>query len=91
MRSELGETAASLCNNQQILYLLNTTSATQRIMNDLSLHPSITSAYTQPDFLHVTMNPKIENNAHDGSQFVTSFQNGSICINTFRIERIIYK
>ncbi|XP_032663691.1 ankyrin repeat domain-containing protein 40-like [Odontomachus brunneus] len=71
-RTETGETTMSLCNNQQILYLLSTSNDT-RITSDLSLH-TVTSAYTQPDFLHAAMNPsKIKHNAYDESAVIVSF------------------
>ncbi|XP_014483820.1 PREDICTED: ankyrin repeat domain-containing protein 40-like [Dinoponera quadriceps] len=68
VRTEAGETAVSLCNNQQILYLLSTSSDVTRVTNDLSLH-TVTSAYTQPDnFLYAAMNPsKVKNNTYDES------------------------
>ncbi|EZA56410.1 hypothetical protein DMN91_009839 [Ooceraea biroi] len=70
--SEMGETPASLCSNQQILHLLGASSDAQRIMND-SLH-TVTSTYAQPDFLHVATNPsKPRNNVYDEGRSVTSF------------------
>lgn len=71
LRSDLGETPASVCSNQQILYLLGISGDNQRIMNESSLH-TVTSAYNQPDFLHTTANlSKTRNNAFTNeSRFV---------------------
>lgn len=68
VRSEIGETPASLCGNQQILYLLDTSGDIARITNE-SMHAA-TSAYAQSDFLHSAVNPpKIRNSAYDDSRF----------------------
>lgn len=78
VRTETGETTMSLCNSQQILYLLNTNNDATRITSDLSLH-TVTSSYTQPDFLHAAMNPaKIKNNVYDESTVIMSPHDGMI-------------
>jgi len=71
----MGEIPASLCSNQQILYLLGINSDAQRIINDSSLNMS---AYTQPDFMHASaINPsKIRSTIYDEGRCVTSFQDG---------------
>lgn len=85
-RSEIEETAASLCSNPQILYLLAMSDDTARIMNDSSLR-TVTPTYVQPDFLHATMNPsKIKNSAYDDSKVISSLQDGSIRIDISSFE-----
>jgi len=72
LRSETGETPASVCGNQQILYLLNTSGDFERAMYDSPLG-AVTSAYAQPDFLHAAANPsKARNSIYDKSRLVTS-------------------
>ncbi|KAM0726863.1 Ankyrin repeat domain-containing protein 40 [Formica fusca] len=74
LRSEIGETPASVCSNQQILYLLGIGGDNQRIMNDLSLH-TVTSTYNHPDFLHTAANlSKTRNNAYNESKFIAMSQ-----------------
>lgn len=74
LRSEIGETPASICNNQQILYLLSTNDDLERIMYDSSLR-TVTSAYAPPDFLRAAANSsKSRNNIYDKSRLVSSFQ-----------------
>lgn len=76
LRSDIGETPASVCSNQQILYLLSTNDDLERLMYDLSLR-AVTSA--PQDFLCATANSsKIRNNIYDKSRLVTSFQDGLI-------------
>lgn len=76
VRSEIGETPASVCSNQQILYLLGMND-NQRIMNE-SLH-TITATYNQPDFLHTAANlSKTRNNAYNESKFISTSQDGLI-------------
>jgi len=75
LRSEMGEIPASLCSNQQILYLLGINGDVQRIMNDSSHN---VSAYTQSDFLHASSNnpSKTRSTIYDDSRSVTLFQDG---------------
>lgn len=78
IRSDVGETPAAVCGNQQILYFLSTGDDIERIMYDPSLRPA-TSAYAPSDFLRATANSsKIRNNTYDRSRLVTSFQDGLI-------------
>ncbi|CAL1679626.1 unnamed protein product [Lasius platythorax] len=73
LRSDIGETPASVCSNQQILYLLGISGDNLRIMNE-SLH-TVTSAYNQPDFLHTAASlSKTKNNAYYESKFVATSQ-----------------
>lgn len=86
LRSEIGETPASVCSNQQILYLLSTNDDFERIMYDLSLR-TVTSP---PDFLRATANSsKIRNNIYDRNKLVTSFQDGLINLYMYIISLII--
>lgn len=74
LRSEIGETPASVCSNQQILYLLGISGDNQRIMNESSLH-NVAAMYNQADFLHTSANlTKTRNNAYNESRFVTTSQ-----------------
>ncbi|XP_012060943.1 PREDICTED: ankyrin repeat domain-containing protein 40-like [Atta cephalotes] len=74
IRSEIGETPASVCSNQQILYLLSTNDDIERIMYDTSLR-SAPSAYAPPDFLRATANSsKGRNNIYDKNRFISAFQ-----------------
>lgn len=78
LRSEIGETPASVCSNQQILYLLGISGDNQRIMTESSLH-TITSTYNQPDFLHTAANlSKTRNNAYNENKFISTSQDGLI-------------
>jgi len=78
IRSEIGETPASVCSNQQILYLLSTSDDLERIMYDSSLR-AVTSVYTPPDFLRTATNSsKARNNMYDKSRLISSFQDGLI-------------
>lgn len=82
LRSEIGETPASVCSNQQILYLLGISGDNQRIMNESSLH-TVTSTYNQPDFLHTATNlSKSRNNAYNENKFIMTSQDGMIYIDT---------
>lgn len=79
LRSEIGETPASVCSNQQILYLLGISGDNQRIMNESSLH-TVTSTY-QPDFLHTATNlSKSRNNTYNENKFIITSQDGMIYI-----------
>ncbi|XP_011646691.1 ankyrin repeat domain-containing protein 40-like [Pogonomyrmex barbatus] len=80
LRSETGETAAAVCTNQQILYLLGTSGDFERIMYDSPLS-AVTSVYAQSDYLHTAANSsKVQNNVYDKSKIITSFQDGLIQI-----------
>ncbi|XP_011160890.2 ankyrin repeat domain-containing protein 40 isoform X1 [Solenopsis invicta] len=72
IRSEIGETPASVCSNQQILYFLSTSDDLERIMYDSSLR---TTTSVPPDFLRTAANSsKTRNNIYDKSRLVTPIQ-----------------
>ncbi|KYN04077.1 PREDICTED: ankyrin repeat domain-containing protein 40-like [Cyphomyrmex costatus] len=74
IRSEIGETPASVCSNQQILYLLDTSDDLERIMYDTSLRAA-PSAYAPSDFLRAPANSsKARNNIYDKNRLTSSFQ-----------------
>ncbi|XP_011701608.1 PREDICTED: ankyrin repeat domain-containing protein 40-like [Wasmannia auropunctata] len=75
VRSLLGETPASICSNQQIMYLLNTSDDLERIMYDSSLR-AVTSEYSAPpDFLRAAANSsKARSSMYDKGRLVSSCQ-----------------
>ncbi|XP_072765099.1 ankyrin repeat domain-containing protein 40 [Anoplolepis gracilipes] len=73
VQSDIGETPASVCSNQQILYLLGISGDNQRIMNESSLH-TVTSTYNQPDFLHSANLSKTRNSTYNESKFIVTSQ-----------------